>query len=315
MIERASSCEGKIVRYLPHRPIVRAEKMTSKIRPVFDASATDDSGMSLNDMLLPGPNLLPELFHVLIRFRARLVSLVADIEKAFLQIEIRPEDRDALRFLWFDVSKSIDTNGTHGDLKEYRWSRLPFGLTSSPFLLQAVVRHHLDQFKNTDIGKLISENIYVDDLVLSVPDEETAKQIKDQAVDIFKRCSMNLRKWTSNKESLNEKVTESTETKVLGLCYEPSSDTIKIACPSFVNECPTKRQVLQMIASIYDPLGIIAPVVTSMKLFFQKIIRLNIEWDRSIPENLVNEWNALKEQLNELQQVSVERCVHWNERS
>ena len=76
--------------------------------------------MSLNDMLLPGPNLLLEVFHMLIRFRAFPVSIVADIEKAFLQIGIRPEDRDALRFLRFDVSKFVDANSNRGDLIEYR---------------------------------------------------------------------------------------------------------------------------------------------------------------------------------------------------
>ena len=298
MIERVDSSEGKIICYLPHRPVIRAEKVTSKIRPVFDASATDDSGTSLNDMLLPGPNLLPELFHVLIRFRAFSVSLVADIEKAFLQIGIRPEDRDALRFLWFDVSKPVDANSNRGDFVEYRLTRLPFGLTSSPFLLQAVVRHHLEQFRGKDECQLISDNIYVDDLVLSTPDEETAKRIKEKAEGIFKTCSMNLRKWTSNIPSLNEKGADSCEIKVLGLHYEPSTDTVKIACPKLVNDCPTKRQVLQSIASIFDPLGVIAPVVTTMKLFFQRIVQLNIEWDEAIPEELSREWNGLKNQLN-----------------
>ena len=68
MIESARMTDSNVVRFLPHRPVVRSEKATTKIRPVFDASASDDEGMSLNGMILPGPNLLPDLFHVLVRF-------------------------------------------------------------------------------------------------------------------------------------------------------------------------------------------------------------------------------------------------------
>lgn len=310
MIESARMTDSNVVRFLPHRPVVRSEKATTKIRPVFDASASDDEGMSLNGMLLPGPNLLPDLFHVLVRFRAYPVSLIADIEKAFLQIGIRNEDRDALRFLWFDTSKPLDHENP-GDLKEYRWTRLPFGLTSSPFLLQATVRHHLGRCREKEIvSQIISENIYVDDLVLSVKDVQAAILIKDQVQEIFKKCSMNMRKWASNEISLNDTQNE-TEIKVLGLHYNAKLDSISIACSEHKIENPTKRQVLQSIASIFDPLGLVAPVITSMKLFFQKIIRLNIGWDELIPSDLVREWGFLRDQLSQIEKCPIERWVQY----
>ena len=309
MIEPVVSEDGNVVRYLPHRPVIRDDKLTSKVRPVFDASAIDEDGISLNDLILPGPNLLPNLFDILIRFRAYPVSLIADIEKAFLQISVRQEDRDALRFFWFNVNDPTAA-GDSRNLLEYRWTRLPFGLTSSPFLLQAVVRYHLERFKNQEVCQSISENIYVDDVVLSVNDENKAAYVKTEAQGVFNQCSMNLRKWSSNVPSLNEDV-NSEATKILGLPYEPTSDVIKITAPKFLNEFPTKRQVLQSIASIFDPLGLFAPVVTTLKLFFQRIIQLNIEWDDRIPNQLAEEWVKLMTQLKELKNVSVERCVHF----
>ena len=87
--------------YIPHHPVIREDKNTSKIRIVFDASAKS-AGPSLNDCLYKGPQLTPLIFDILTRFRTYAIALTSDIEKAFLQISIEKNDRDFLRFLWFD---------------------------------------------------------------------------------------------------------------------------------------------------------------------------------------------------------------------
>jgi hypothetical protein len=96
VIERAEESTPKSlgkVHYLPHREVVRPEKSTTKLRVVYDASARSN-GPSLNDCLYVGPSLLPLLFDILHRFRLHRIALVADIEKAFLNISISEEDRD-----------------------------------------------------------------------------------------------------------------------------------------------------------------------------------------------------------------------------
>jgi hypothetical protein len=92
--------------YLPHRPVVKEASSTTKIRPVFDASAKEVGSPSLNDCLEEGPNLIELIPAVLLRFRERRVGVSADIKKAFLQISVHLVDRDYLRFLWWD-----DTSG------------------------------------------------------------------------------------------------------------------------------------------------------------------------------------------------------------
>ena len=79
--------------YLPHRPVVRECSNSTKVRPVFDASAVGYNGISLNDCLECGTSLNPDLVKVLIRFRRWKVALTADITKAFLQIGVRREDQ------------------------------------------------------------------------------------------------------------------------------------------------------------------------------------------------------------------------------
>ena len=132
--------EAGLVHYLPRRPVVREEKETTKIRAVFDASCSNN-GQSLNDCLYPGPNLLSKIFVILLRFRLNPVAILADIKQAFLNVEIAEEHRNFLRFLWYD-----DLPSGNQEVIIYRFLRLVFGLTSSPFVLNGTIRHHLGEF-------------------------------------------------------------------------------------------------------------------------------------------------------------------------
>ena len=111
--------------YLPHRPVIRSKVVTTKIRPVFDASPRTEEDLSLNDCLETGENLNPELLSVLLRFRWHRVAWVGDIEKDFLQIEIHAEDRDALRFLWID---DLTSSTLEKEPFIFRWNRVTFPL-------------------------------------------------------------------------------------------------------------------------------------------------------------------------------------------
>ncbi|XP_035221501.1 uncharacterized protein LOC118194456 [Stegodyphus dumicola] len=125
--------------YLPHRHIVK-ENSTTRIRPVFDASAKQKGSPSLNDCLEKGQNLIELIPSILHRFRMNRIGVSADIRKAFLQISLNPKDKDYLRFLWYR---------TDGKLKYYRHCRVVFGVTSSPFLLVSVIHHLLESTLKT----------------------------------------------------------------------------------------------------------------------------------------------------------------------
>ena len=97
-VEETRLPEDRKVFYLSHRPVIREESITTKIPPVFDGSATDQNGLSINDVLHTGPKLQNDIVDILMRFRMHQVALTADISKAFLQIQLSEEDKDCCRF-------------------------------------------------------------------------------------------------------------------------------------------------------------------------------------------------------------------------
>ena len=132
----------------------------------------------MNDCLEKGPNLTPDVFDILVKFRVYLTGLTADIEKAFHQIAVDLQDRDMLRFLWFDNMQK-----EHPNIIQYRFCRLVFGLTSSPAILSSVLMHHLIQRTDpkSPVNSPLAESLYVDDFVGGASNDEEAFEIYHKA--------------------------------------------------------------------------------------------------------------------------------------
>ena len=159
--------------YLPHHGVYNPNK-PDKIRVVYDGSATFKD-VSLNDLLIPGPNLTNSLVGVLIRFREDPVAFTGDIEAMFHQVHLPEHQRDFLRFLWWpdgDLSTEI---------QEYRMTVHFFGAVSSPSICNFALRRIPEDFElSPDVSCTIIRNFYVDDCLRSVSDEDEAvKLIQD----------------------------------------------------------------------------------------------------------------------------------------
>ena len=99
-VDRNASCQNKEF-YILHKAVIRELAQTTKVCIVYDSSAKPNSNSaSLNNCLEVGPSLQNTLWDILVKTRLRPVLVCGDIEKAFLQILIRENDRDALRFHW-----------------------------------------------------------------------------------------------------------------------------------------------------------------------------------------------------------------------
>ncbi|MCP3663651.1 MAG: hypothetical protein GY696_14370 [Gammaproteobacteria bacterium] len=227
------------IHYLPHHPVITPLRTTTKIRPVFDASSKARKDLnSLNDCLYRGPVLLPDLTGLLLRARMSPIIVLADIEKAFLQVGLQPQERDVTRFLWLkDTAKPV----TVENLLIYRFARVPFGVIASPFQLAVTCRHHLKK-EGSPIAQIISENLYVDNMQVGVQTLEDAKNLYRQGKDIFSKGSMNLREWISNSEEFNQFLPDidrqnapNHHVKNLGIIWDLKNDTFSLSRPKSVD--------------------------------------------------------------------------------
>ncbi|GFR24658.1 transposable element Tcb2 transposase [Trichonephila clavata] len=273
---------------MPHQAVIRPEKETSRVRIVFDASSKGKNSKSLNDLLFSGPNIIPELLYIILKFRKYEIAFCGDIEKAFLNISIAQEDSKYLKFLWFDLKGSED-------FKVMNMQRLPFGVTSSPFILTATIKNHLKKHINVnpECVNMLNSSLYVDDLFYGTDTVKNTYRITSDAVDILKHASMNLCKFNSNSQELkdlglsnNIAVSSSLEpAKILGLNWNiTDEDSIRIET-SALEQCIKhikdikKRSVLQLVAKIYDPTGFISPFIMNFKILLQKIWVKGFDWE------------------------------------
>ena len=186
--EKVQPCHQ--IHYLPHHCVVREDKSTTKLRIVYNASAREN-GPALNDCLHTGPPLTPDILNIPVRFRVQPIALVADIDKAFLMITVKREDRDALRFLWAD-----DVNSAEPKIVEYRFAQVVFGVTSSPFLLNVTLLKHITSYEmeNPEFVNQMLHSLYVDDLSLSLEDVDKAYQLYLKSRERMAQGGFNLRK-------------------------------------------------------------------------------------------------------------------------
>ena len=324
--------------------MVREDAETTKVRVVFDASCKKtNSGTSLNNCLHVGPPLTPLILEILLRFRAHNVSLVADIEKAFLNIEIDEVDRDCLRFLWVD-----DIHSENPEIQIFRYNRVVFGVSSSPFILNAVLRQHLESFNDTDpeFTSKVKESFFVDDLVTGADSAESACQLYQKAKDFLRQGGFTLRKWKSNDQDLMQRIKDAeksnmlengqkenpeiqdsfaketlgttadkheSKTKVLGIGWDMQSDTLEINLSKVSNldlnpGLPTKRTILSTLASIFDPLGLVSPVLVSPKVLFQEMCIESLNWDDPLPQEKLSLWEEWVKDIEDVGRIEVPRC-------
>ncbi|VDI03363.1 Hypothetical predicted protein [Mytilus galloprovincialis] len=257
--------------YLPIFGVYHHRKK-DKVRVVFD-SAAKCNGVSLNDVLLPGPDLTNSLLGILLRFRLEPVAVVADIQQMFYSFKVDEHHRDYLRFLWheqYDINKP---------LTEYRMCVHIFGNTASPSiasygLKQSAMRSNL----GSDVTHFVLNDFYVDDGLTSLP---TATK----AVNLL----------------INKKTQEA-------LITEGKLRLHKIASNREREDRPySRRGVLSTINSIFDPLGFLAPVVVEGRLIQRQLINSTSDWDQPLPTEYFDTWNRWTSSLQELDQLHIRR--------
>ncbi|XP_028405771.1 uncharacterized protein LOC114528347 [Dendronephthya gigantea] len=267
--------------YLPHRPVIRKSAESTKVRIVYDASSKE-------------------------------MALSGDLEQAFLQVQVRGQDRDSLRFHWIKDKDLLN-------VEVLRITRVVFGLVQSPFLLGGTIQCLLESMRQKypiEVAE-IKKNLYVDDVISGGETTEAVRGLKSMAVEIFKHGKFTLHKWHSNKLDLeggsqpteiNQSYAKEQlgvkpgETKLLGLPWNKARDTIATVFPDNT-PVTTKREMLRFLASIYDPLGIVSPISLVGKLLYRDVCDQRWPWDAKSPPQIFKRWRKLENALPKQMEV------------
>ncbi|XP_055589329.1 uncharacterized protein LOC129741616 [Uranotaenia lowii] len=322
-----SQGESKKRCYLPHHPVFKEASTTTKLRVVFDASALTSNGLSLNDTLLAGPVIQDELRSIVLRCRTKQFLIVADVEKMFRQINVCEEDKALQSILWrFDPTEPVDT---------YELTTVTYGTKPAPFLAtRTLLQLTRDEgIKYPLAAKAMSEDVYMDDVLTGTEKEHEAIQLREQLIELTKQGGFRLRKFASNSRAVLQgiqvadlAIAESGEVeldsdptiKTLGLVWQPATDTfrfqfnIKTMDP---NEMQTKRRILGAIAALFDPLGLLGAVITTAKVFMQRLWCLMdengqpLDWDSKIPDDMARDWMAFYTGIPKLNELRIPRCT------
>ncbi|XP_053690937.1 uncharacterized protein LOC128739468 [Sabethes cyaneus] len=308
--------------FLPIFPVTNPNK-PGKVRIVWDAAAKV-YGKSLNSALLKGPDLLSPLFAVLLRFRLHSVAVTGDIREMYHQVLIREDDQRYQCFFWTDEN---------GNLAVYTMKVMTFGACCSPSSAQYVKNINAERFKNVypEAYEAITKLHYVDDMLISVVSEEDAVRIANDVKYVHAQGGFEMRNWISNSRrvtlALQEVNTEeksldisaelSTE-KVLGMWWNTTSDTFtyKVGWNRYDEALlkgkrrPTKREVLRVLMTIFDPLGFLAHFLAYLKILLQDIWRSAISWDEEIGDAAFADWVTWLQVLPNVEKVQIARCYN-----
>ncbi|KAJ8410005.1 hypothetical protein AAFF_G00210460 [Aldrovandia affinis] len=304
--------------YLPHHGVRHPVKQ--KLRVVFDCGASFQ-GTSLNQQLLQGPDLTSSLVGVLMRFRQETVAVMANVEAMFHQIRVSHEDMDLFRFLWWP-----DGNYEQ-ELLEHKMLVHIFGATSSPsvatFALQKCATDFEDEFGH-EAAKTVKKNFYVDDCLKSTTDEDTAITLCADLRSMLAKGGFRLTKWSSNSRKLLNSIPEEERAqgfqdldldednlpmeRALGIQWCAESDQFKFKI-NLKDRPHTRRGLLSLVSSIFDPLGFLAPVILPAKIILQELCRQKYSWDEDLPDNVVESWKRWISGLQQLENFGVDRCV------
>lgn len=297
--------------FLPHFYVENENSTTTPLRVVFDAAAKTSSGYSLNDTLMVGPALQPDLFSHLIRFRSYPIAIVADMSKMYRQILVDMQDRKYQCIIWRDARKAIEI---------FMLNTVTYGTAPASFIAQRCLQYLAEN--NPDLleaATVLLLHFYMDDMISGAMTVEQGVKLLTDLRELLGRGRFTLKKIMSNSPELLKyfDAADISETLQIGgkdiintlgskwvavddnfqLIYEPGSGRI------------TKRIMLSEVGRIFDPLGVLQPVIVLAKILIQHVWSIGSDWDEEVPQTVATQWEKFRSELPLLADVTVPRFV------
>ena len=301
-----------------------------KPRVVYDGAATFE-GVSLNQAVLAGTNLLNNLVEVLTRFRFGKFACMADLSKCFFQVAVPESQRDLFRIIWFSNS-NLET----GTPQVFCFSRHVWGINSSPYAAVLAIKTLISENPTSasDVTlSVVDKNRYMDDVLYFNYFLSELEKVARESTALFNSRGFKLRKWISNscaKAILTEipqcclapTISEVTiigakpmpDLKALKVIWDVENDKLKVSFNKNFSSVTARRQMASQLASNYDPLGIATPCLLGGKLILQRVAKAKFAWDDELPADIIENWNSWISSLKDLSRIELEGyCFANNE--
>ena len=302
--------------FIAHHGIFK--KGSDKLRVVFDGSCKSSNKISLNECLHSGAPLQNDITKILLNFRRHRIVFTTDIKMMFRMTWIHPEDRKYQLIYWRKHPSE--------KLQVYELNTNTYGLRSSPFISIRTLHQLADDWESTHPGSKASEtirrNIFVDDILTGMDSVSEAQQLKLELMALMHSAGYELRKWSSNSKELLQDLPgdhceqphqfdndDKSFIKVLGIQWDPTSDSLsyQINIPS--GQAVTKRNILSTIARLYDPCGYCNPIIFRFKVLLQTLFMDGLNWDEPVPDPIICQWEKMIVDLQQLSKLCIPRCM------
>ncbi|XP_055714197.1 uncharacterized protein LOC129808445 [Phlebotomus papatasi] len=237
----------------------------------------------------------------------------------FRQILVREEDRNFQRILWRE-----DKNMP---VKEYTLNTVTYGTGPATYLSVRCLQElaNQEELNFPKASKTLREDFYVDDLMTDAKTINEARQLQKDLINLLAKGGFNLRKWVSNTAELtahlqpdqraipeNIQIGTDEHIKALGIEWNQRTDEFTFSLNPRDYHGITKRQLLPSIASIFDPIGWLAPITVRAKILMQELWNQELNWDDPTPSDTQKEWSSLMIELRQLDSVRIPRWIHTN---
>lgn len=310
---------GVVAYYMPHHFVQKRDGNDAKFRVVFNASNKTENGVSLNDIQATGEKLQNNLPVTILRSRLNKIVLTADVSKMYRQVLINEKHLNYQRIVWRAHPSDPIT--------DYQLLTVTYGQRASPHLavraMQQCAKDHEKQYPTA--AKLAMTDFYVDDFITSIETEDAAIHVYETMNALMAKGGFELCKWQSNDPNVNAIINNRNPTtqlelqikddkysSMLGIKWN-SSEAEDIFVFSIerrtIEPVITKRVIAQQIARLYDPTGLIMPLIVKQNLMLQQLWRLKVDWDEPVPEDVRIEWIDQQKDLHNLNMLKIPRWI------
>jgi hypothetical protein len=315
--------------FIPWRIVHNEGSLSTPCRMVFDASSKTPGGESLNGCLAKGKNRLCKIQHLLLRFRKGREALSADISMAYNGTKLHPDHLKYQKYLWRDNLEPKDP------VKVMYVCTLIYGVKPSGQQCQVSLEKLAGDFRQKGIcldgAEILEKDVYVDDILTSTDSMQDSIAIAQDIETILARGSMGVKAFTYSGVVPDERVSaDGIHVGIGGYLWRPVEDTIQLDVgpprlgkarrgkrpPPITGDfgkalrtCFTRRTLTGLVASVFDPLGLVTPITAGFKLDLHELCGLKLDWDDPVPEELLSKWVSNMEQIQELKTVVFRRTV------